>query len=218
LNACISHEVIPTFCRICDKSSNQTQITPSEKNTLEKRKLNNELELQTQKLLAYKNTYIFQKNIISKNSSSPTHFSGLINDIENSVKRSENKFNITRDRKFVNLISKKNPYYTKTELINLTDISVPDEILSKLELGPNNPIGDYVRNEGSETYLGLDSLFYKIKSEARKNGITEICIEHLRCNITLTGQKLSNCNTKDARIEEFLKFKNENPELIFFKV
>ena len=115
------------------------------------------------------------------------------------------------------LISEKSPYYTKTKIINLTNIPVPREIEDLLELGPNNPIGGHVRHEGSETFLGLDSLFNKLKSEARKNGINELSIESLRCNITLTGFQLSNCNTKDARIEKFLKFKNEHEDLIFLK-
>ena len=65
--------------------------------------------------------------------------------------------------------------------------------------------------------MSLDSLFKKVKTEARKNCIDEISIENLRFNILLTGQKISTCNTKDARVEKFLKFKAEHPELIFLK-
>jgi hypothetical protein len=66
-------------------------------------------------------------------------------------------------------------------------------------------------------YLGLDALFSKIKSTARNKNISELNIENLRCNITLTGQKLNNCTSKDTRIENFLKFEKEHSDLIFIK-
>ena len=86
-----------------------------------------------------------------------------------------------------------------------------------LSLGPNNPIGGYVRNEGSDIFLGLDAFFHKVKSVARTTYINELNIENMRCNITLTGQKLTHCNRKDTRVEKLLKFKSDNPELIFLK-
>jgi hypothetical protein len=81
----------------------------------------------------------------------------LVNNIEKSVENSDYKQNLLRDQNLAKLILEKSPYYKKTLLINLTDIPVPAEIKSLLEFGPNNPIGGYVKNEGSETYLGLES-------------------------------------------------------------
>ena len=115
------------------------------------------------------------------------------------------------------LILEKCSNYTKSKILNLTNINIPEEVQELLELGPNHSIGGYVRHEGSDIYLGLDSLFNKFKSEARKNGINELTIEKVRCNIMLTGSKLSTCNTKDAKIEKFLKFKRDNSDLIFLK-
>ena len=125
----------------------------NERNTLERRKLKNTLEQHTQKALAYKNTYTFQKTFLSKNSNSPTDYLNLINDIEKLVKNSERKSDMSRNQKLAKLISEKTPYYTKSKFINLTDVQVPAEIEALLELGPNNLIGGYVRNEGSESFL-----------------------------------------------------------------
>jgi hypothetical protein len=217
LNACILNEVIPKFCQIPDKVNNSTKITPKERVSLEKRKLSKELENQTQKALFYKNAYEIQKDFVSTSLNSPTDLLDFISNIEKTVKISEAKSNTDRNKKLAQLISSNDPYYIKTKIINMTDVSLPTDVESLLELGPNNPIGGYVRHQGSETYLGLDSLFKKVKYVARKNGINELNIESLRCKITLTGQELSFCNTKDARVEKFLKFKNEHPNLIFLK-
>ena len=94
-------------------------MTPTEKATLKSRKLKIELEQQTQKSLSYKNTYIFQQNLLSKNSNSPSHYLSTINTIEYNVKKSERKFDNSRNQKLAKLISEKTPYYSKTELINL---------------------------------------------------------------------------------------------------
>jgi hypothetical protein len=217
LNSCVLNEVLPNFCRISDKVNNLTQISPKEKDSLEKRKLFNELEKQTVKTNILKNTYETHKNFHFSNLNSPTAFLNLINNIENYVKKSEHKCDAIRERKLSELINDSSPYYIKTKIINLTEVTIPEEIESLLELGPNNPIGGYVRNEGSEIFLGLDSLYNKIKSVARKKHINELNIENIRCNISLTGQKLSVCNTKDARIEKFLKFKKEHSDLIFMQ-
>ena len=217
LNRCVLSEVMPYFCRISEKVNNLTQISSKERDSLEKRKLFNELEKQSSKTNLFKNHYENLKNYLFSNSNSNSEFLSLINNIETKVKRSELKCDTIRNNKFTELLRLNNPYYTKSKLINLTDITVPDEIQGLLELGPNNPIGGYVRNEGSEIFLGLDALFNKIKSAARKNNIDELNIESLRCNIMLTGRSLSICTTKDIRIEKFLQFKNEHAELIFMK-
>jgi hypothetical protein len=52
---------------------------------------------------------------------------------------------------------------------------------------------------------------------ARKDSINELNIKNLRCHISLTGQKLTHCNRKDIRVEKLLKFKNDNPELLFLQ-
>ena len=141
----------------------------------------------------------------------------LIYNIETSVKKSEQKCDNIRNRKFTQLLNHNNTYYIKSKLINMTEITIPEDIKGLLELGPNNPIGGYVRNEGSDIFLGLDALFNKVKSVARKNNVDELNIETLRCNIMLTGRSLSLCTTKDTRIEKFLQFKSEHPDLIFMK-
>ena len=158
LNNCILHEITPLFCRIPDRVNSQTLLSPTEKLNLENRKLHNELEIQNQQALIFKNQYNFHKNLIFKNIDCPANFSGLIKNLENRVKNSEKKKDLKRDRKLTKLISEKLPYYTKTQIINLTNISIPPEIKNLLESGPNNPIGGHVRHEGSETFLGLDTL------------------------------------------------------------
>ena len=70
------------------------------------------------------------------------------------------------------LILEKCSNYTKSKILNLTNINIPEEVQELLELGPNHSIGGNVRHEGSDIYLGLDSLFNKFKSEARKMAST----------------------------------------------
>ena len=113
LNACIANQVVPKFCRIPDKIKNSTLLSPNERNNLEKRKLLNALETKTQNSLLYSATYNSLKNSLSPTFNSETDFSHFINKIENTVKKSENKFNISRDQKLAKLISEKIPYYTK---------------------------------------------------------------------------------------------------------
>ena len=69
----------------------------------------------------FKNQYNFHKNLIFKNIDCPANFSGLIKNLENRVKSSERKKDLKRDRKLTKLISEKLPYYTKTQIINLTN-------------------------------------------------------------------------------------------------
>ena len=192
-------------------------MSPQETASLEKRKLHHELEAQCLRADILKNNYENNLRILSLSSNSPTHFSNQINSIESFVKKSEQNYLFKRNLKLSKLITEKSLNYTKTKILNLTNIIIPNEIQELLELGPNHSIGGYVRHEGSEIFLGLDSLFNKFKSEARKNGINELTIEKVRCNIMLTGSKLSICNTKDTKIEKFLKFKRDNSDLIFLK-
>ena len=68
LNRCILSEVIPNFCRISDKVNNETQMSPRERDSFEKRKLFNELENQTSKTNVFKNHYDnLKKLLIFKN-------------------------------------------------------------------------------------------------------------------------------------------------------
>ena len=218
LNSCILNEVKPSFCLISDKVNNSTKLSPRERDSLEKRKLFNDFEKQNLKSNLLKNSYDSLANSWFSTLNSSTDFLKLTQKIVNNVKKSEHKSDSIRNRKLSELINESSPYYIKTKIINFTDVTIPDEIESLLELGPNNPIGGYVRNEGSDIYLGLDALFSKIKSTARNKNISELNIENLRCNITLTGQKLTKCTSKDTRIEKFLKFKKEHSDLIFINL
>ena len=181
-------------------------MSPKERDSLENRKLFNEFEKQNSKTNILKNSYDFLLNSWFSSLNSQTDFLRFSRNIEKNVKKSEYNGDMIRNRKLTELINNSYPYYIKTKIINLTEIVIPEDIENLLSLGPNNLIGGYVRNEGSEIYLGLDALYYKVKSVARNNHINELNIENLRCNITLTGQKLTNCNRKDTRIEKFLKF------------
>ena len=217
LNSCILNEVIPNFCLISDKVNISTKMSPKERDSLEKRKLFAEFEKQSTKTNIYKNSYDFLLNSWFSSLNTPSDFLKFSHNIERRVKQSESKADTIRNRKLAELINKSSPYYIKTKIINLTNITIPEDIENLLSLGPNNPIGGYVRNEGSDIFLGLDALNYKVKSVARKNSINELNIENLRCHISLTGQKLMHCNHKDIRVEKFLKFKKENPDLLFLK-
>ena len=57
----------------------------------------------------------------------------------------------------------------------------------------------------------------KMKNGARKFNIYEFSIEDLRCTTMRTGRKLSFCNTQDTKVEKFLTFKRDNPEILFIK-
>ena len=217
LNACITNGIIPKFCEIGDKVNSSIQLSPRERNNLEKRKLSNELENQIKTFNFHKTEYSKMKNLLSASYVSHIEFLSKIDALESYVMKCEKKNDIIRNQKLHKLIRVKSYNYTKTELINLTDTLIPLDIQNLLELGPNNAIGGYVRNEGSEIYVALNGLHEKVRNVARKLNIDEFSIEDLRCTTMRTGRKLSFCNTQDTRVEKFLTFKRDNPEILFMK-
>ena len=90
-------------------------MLPMERDSFEKRKLFNELENQTSKTNVFKNHYDNLKNYLFSKTDSHNDFLSLIYNIDTYVKKTEQKCDNIRNRKFTQLLNHNNTYFIKSE-------------------------------------------------------------------------------------------------------
>ena len=184
----------------------------------ESRRLSDAIKENKEKLLKLEYDFESSKNLLFKFSKNPTHFNFILQNVRKSVFKAAHTSDRKRDLKLFKLSKKSNPNFNKAKVINDTGIIIPPEVLSLLQMGSEFALGGSSRNDNSDTYLELNDLFKKFRTDARNANVKEIDIEHIRSYISLCGKDVSKCYTKDDRISNFFKFKKDNPSILVLGV
>ena len=135
-----------------------------------------------------------------------TQFNFSLQNVRKSVFKAAHTSDRKRDLKLFKLTKKSNPNSNKAKVINNTGIIIPPEVLSLLRMGREFALGGSSRKDNSDTYLELNDLFKKLRTDAWNANVKEIDIEHIRSYILLCGKDVSKCYTKNDRISNFFKF------------
>ena len=118
----------------------------------------------------------------------------------------------------LNIYKKTYTNFKTAKIINNTGITIPPNVLSLLKRGSEFATGGSTRNNSSDIYLELNELFKTFRAQARKSGVSEINIEHIRSYTSLCGKDVSTCYTKDDKITDFFNFQNANPNILLLGV
>ena len=216
--ACEQRKLIPAFCKVSYKTIKNNKMRSHEVRKFESRRLSDAIKENKEKLLKLEYNFESSKNLLFKFSKNPTHFNFILQNVRKSVFKAAHTSDRKRDLKLSKLSKKSNPNFNKAKVINDTGIIIPPEVLSLLQMGSEFALGGSSRNDNSDTYLELNDLFKKFRTDARNANVKEIDIEHIRSYISLCGKDVSKCYTKDDRISNFFKFKKDNPSILVLGV
>jgi hypothetical protein len=159
-----------------------------------------------EKVIKLENEFENSKNLLFKFADNPNHFNVLLQKIIQSVFKTAYTSDKKRDLKLSKLIGKTYTNFNDAKIINNTGITIPPNVLSLLKRGSEFVTGGSTRDNSSDIYLELNELFKTFRAQARKSGVSEINIEHIRSYTSLCGKDVSTCYTKDDKITDFFNF------------